>query len=384
MAEIWVRTRWKKFLLNALDLGARVARKTSGGDANRNSPLAAAEVRRILVIELWNIGDVILTLPFLAQLRQIFPKSRVTLLARPHAPEILVGTGLVDDFIIADLGWTEKTNSGNLLGYSWRELFRVVGRLRERRFDLAFQARTHVREHFLVGTSLAKRRIGLAMGSGGGVLTDAILHRTGSHKTDDWLSLLAPFGGAIDCREQRLSLSADERQWATAYLRARGVEPHHTLIGIHPGASVPQKRWPLARFEEVLRSLYESPDVRVISFADPTGYGSSLGEIPGVVNASVSLRQMMALIASCQFLVCNDSGPMHIAAALGVPTVAVFGTGIPKWFSPLGSGHEIVTSEPVLKSPPVDPGEKSIEAVTTALVLDAIARLRVRLSSGLG
>ncbi|MBA3657488.1 MAG: glycosyltransferase family 9 protein, partial [Gemmatimonadaceae bacterium] len=166
--------------------------------------------------------------------------------------------------------------------------------------------------------------------------------------------------------------------------RGRGVEPHHTLIGLHPGASVPKKRWPLARFEEVLRSLFESPDVRIICFTDPTGYGSSLGEMPGVVNASVSLRQMMALLAACQFLVCNDSGPMHIAAALGVPTVAVFGTGIPKWFSPLGSGHEIVTSEPDLESPPVDPREKSIEAVTTAMVLCAIARLRVRLSSDSG
>ncbi|MBA3646822.1 MAG: glycosyltransferase family 9 protein, partial [Gemmatimonadaceae bacterium] len=259
MAEIWVRTRWKKFLLNALDLGARFARQFSGGDADRNGPLAAADVRRILVIELWNIGDIILTLPFLAQLRRIFPEARVTLLARPHAREILEGTGLVDDFIVADLGWTEKTISGNALGYSWRELFRVVGRLRERRFDLAFQARTHVREHFLLGTSLAKRRVGLAMGSDGGVLTDAIHHLTGSHKTDDWLSLLAPFGGAIDCGDQRLSLSAVEREWATEYLRGRGVEPHHTLIGLHPGASVPKKRWPLARFEEVLRSLFESP-----------------------------------------------------------------------------------------------------------------------------
>lgn len=117
------------------------------GLAARSAPPTAVEngdVRQILVVELWNIGDVVLVLPFLAQLRAIFPGAAITLLARPHARVILEGTGLIDKFI-DDATPADNWLSLNPMLGGWRDLWRLRKRLREERFQLAFQCRLHAR-----------------------------------------------------------------------------------------------------------------------------------------------------------------------------------------------------------------------------------------------
>src|SRR6266478_10184006 len=91
MAQTWIPSLRKRLMLGALDLFARMTRPR--GDARPPN----ASIQRILVIELWNIGDVVLAMPFLTQLRVLFPQAKVTMLAQPHARTILAGTGLVDD-----------------------------------------------------------------------------------------------------------------------------------------------------------------------------------------------------------------------------------------------------------------------------------------------
>lgn len=340
------------------------------------------QVSRILVIELWNIGDVILAMPFLARLRQIFPEASVTLLSRQFASDVLAGTGLVDDFIAADLAWAPADRVrlprrvGRLLG--------AARALRRRKFDLAFSSRPHVRERVLMVLASADRRVGIAIGKADGLLTDPIpANRSRGHKSNDWLKLLTPFGGgpARDC--PRLCVSEAERLWATEYLRSRGVDPKDHLIGIHPGASLAAKLWPMERFRDVASAMATRPGVRVLAFAEPSGYGSNLFDIPGVVGARVDLRQLIALIERCTLLICNDSGPMHIAGALGVPTVAMFGSGIDEWFAPLGEGHEILRA-------PSDTGAtrdslgvavRSPDGIATSEVIDAVGRILLTLGA---
>jgi ADP-heptose:LPS heptosyltransferase len=322
--------------LNAIAGGAR--RNTSASDTNN------ASVRRILVVELWNIGDVVLLMPFLAQLRALYPQASVILLARPHARVVLDGTDLIDEYIDDDSP-ADNWLSLNPLEGGWRELWNLRRRLRELDFDLAFQCRLHVREHVILALSGARRRIGYAFGEGDRMLTDAIPvddpHR---NKVDDWLHLLSAVGGPVATESPTLHVSESERAQAAALFARNGIEPGDAVIGIHPGASLPEKRWPLDRFAEVARDLVARSDTRVVVFADPAGYGASLDEIDGVVLARTGLRELIALIERCTLLVCNDSGPMHLAGGLGVPTVAVFGAGIARWFAPLGTGHELVST----------------------------------------
>ena len=115
--------------LNAIARVTPLGRRAAGPLKSRQ------EIRRILVMEPKNIGDVVLTLPFLTRLREIFPQARTTMLANPFARTLLDGTGLVDEFIDASLGWTEEATRYNPLAYNWRELWRLRRELPDRQFD---------------------------------------------------------------------------------------------------------------------------------------------------------------------------------------------------------------------------------------------------------
>lgn len=350
-------------LRHALLAGLNLAAGTSG----KPTAVGNHDVRRILVVELWNIGDVVLLLPFLTQLRELFPDASVTLLARPHAKVLLEGTGLVDEFL-DDAAPADNWLSLNPLLGGWRDLWVLRRQLRSRHLDLAFQCRLHVREHVILAMSGAKRRIGYAFGEGDRMLTDALEvgdpHR---HKVEDWLRLLSVFGITADDAFTKLAVSADESAVAAELLRLRGVSAGDVVIGIHPGASLREKRWPIERFAEVAAELASRPGVQVVAFADPAGVGAELHDVPGVIGVNTSLRELMALIERCTLLVCNDSGPMHIAGGLGVQTVAVFGSGVARWFAPLGDRHELVSSGSAQLA-------GGIDTVTTASVMQAVER----------
>ena len=332
------------------------------------------------MVELWNIGDVILTMPFLGQLRAIFPDAETSLLGRPHAAEILAGTGLVDHFIEADLTWKKENQRFNPFAYDWGELRRVVGVLRKQKFDVAFQCRPHIREYVLLALSGAGRRVGWQRRGWDRTLTDPIsLADSDLQKKDAWLRLLEPFGGPKAIEMPRLHVSRDEQAWAENFLvKGGGGGSSSMLVAIHPGASIAEKRWPLERFKDVAVDLVRRTGIRVLTFAEPGGYGYSLGQVEGVIPARMGLRQMVALLERCALLICNDSGPMHIAAALGVPTVAVFGSGIDRSFAPLGHKHESVTADPHTRSVSEEAVTPSpyddVSEVSTSRVLEATER----------
>ena len=165
-----------------------------------------------------------------------------------------------------------------------------------------------------------------------------------------------------------------ERDWAENYLASNGVHEGDVVVGVHPGASLVQKRWPIERFAEVVQALNKCPGVRTLVFVEPTGHGAILSEGHDVITAKVGLREMIALIDRCELLVCNDSGPMHIAGALGVPVVAVFLSGINRWFSPLGEDHELVSGE-LPGSSDVGYHTARIDEIPSSRVIEATMRL---------
>jgi heptosyltransferase-2 len=378
MPQSRVPTLRQRFTHAALNMFAGVAYRAPHPVA---SPTGQNEsVARILVLELWNIGDVILAMPFLAQLRGLFPRAKISLVSRPFAAELLAGTGLVDEFIAADLTWVSGAHL-RLAGKTI-DLWRLSRRLRHQQFDIAFSSRLHVGEHLLLALSGAKRRVGFALGERDAALTDAVAPAEAQQqKVDDWLRLLGPFGGALSVLLPRLRVGDAERQWASGYLTSRGIGKDELLVGIHPGAGLAEKRWPLERFREVATATAGQPGVRVLVFAEPSGYGSELFTIPRVVGAQVGLRELMALVAQCSLLVCNDSGPMHIAGALGVPTVAMFGAGIEEWFAPLGEGHEVLRPDQDEQlADQTSPGAiRAPRGIRSSRVLDAVGRAVQRL-----
>ena len=349
MAQTWPVSRTRRAALRIVDLLGRAA---FAPFRQRRRKLDPAQVQRILVIEPWNIGDVVLATPLLAELRVRFPRARISLLAKSYARELLDGSGLVDELIDCDLPWTAQKNKYRFTPPVLREMRDLVVSLRERRFDVVLDARMDIRANVLAALSGARHRVGYDIGGGGWLLTETLPSISDStHRIDDWLSLLplldadasSPKGVSERTRQPKLIVGEAERAAARTRLEAMtgGAGP---TIGYHPGGSHPGKRWPVQHFSELAKELSRTIGGRHVVFRGPED------ETPGgwpdeVTIVRPSLRELMALMTQCDVIVCNDSGPMHIADALGVPVVAIFEVGNPKWFGPSGTRATVVAGE---------------------------------------
>jgi lipopolysaccharide heptosyltransferase II len=314
----------------------------------RRSTKQPSLVRRILVVEPWNIGDVVLATPLLSQLRARFPQATISILAKSYAREILQGSGLIDEVIVCDLPWTAQKDKYRFTPAVLEQMRELVWSLRNRHFDIVLDARMDIRSNMLTALSGAHRRLGYDIGGGGWLLTDSLpSDRDETHKIDDWLALLQLVdrdGSPLNVSRMapRLFVEDAERVTAAKVLgKEHGTRP---VIGYHPGGSHPGKRWPRQRFEQLIGELARAVGGQHVVFLGPEDEGSdSWPEAVTVLRPS--LRDLMALISQCDAFICNDSGPMHIADALDVPTVAIFEVGNPKWFGPSGSRSKVILGE---------------------------------------
>jgi heptosyltransferase II len=345
----------------------------AAGVIPRDDRIDGTAARSLLVVETWNIGDVVLALPFLAELRSLFPGAWITFLGRPHAAQVLRGCALVDEVITVDLPWT-AAKTYDLRAYDFARMKTTFRELRSRRFDVGFESRMDPRGKLILALCGARRRVGLAYGGANWLLTDAVpVGNVRRHKNDDWMDLLRPFGGPVGAESPGLAISDEEARQVGNWLRASGVEPGERIVAVHPGASSQSKRWPVERFVEVARAVAARPGVRVVGIRDPSGAGSELAVVPGIVMASLDLRQLMALLARCELLVCNDSGPMHLAAGLGTRVVGIFHLHAAREFAPLGESHDVLRPVDGVDGPVPPPADRLL-SISVARVLAAVEK----------
>ncbi len=344
MARTWPVTRSKAIALAAFDAIARpVASVLPRSKSNSTGP-----IRNILVVEIWHLGDVVLATPLLQNLRRLFPHARICLLAKEHARDLLRHSDLVDEVITYDFPWTASRDKYKPARYHRNGMSALIGRLRAEQFDVTLDCRMDLRSNVLTRATMAPRRIGYDFGGGGFLLTDALPPSpVTQHKVEDWLGLLAPLlpqdgDQAPRDSQPRLTVTHDERNEAATAMRSYGIVEGDFVVGIHPGGSHDAKRWATDNFEMVGRSLAANHGAKLVVFIDPTGTGSDMEVGHDAAFVRTSIREMMALLTCCSVLLCNDSGPMHIAAALEVPVVAVFTTGNPDWYGPRGLAHQVV------------------------------------------
>jgi heptosyltransferase II len=300
---------------------------------------AADEPNSILVVEYWNLGDLAILFPFLRNLRRAFPRARISLLVNTGLESFLEGQGLVDEFIPVRVPWAQhfsRWKKYNPFSKYWISFFRDLRLLRKRRFDWVISGRMDLRDNFLMWLTGAPRRIGYGLGGGGFLLTDRVApDLTRPHRADVWLHLLDSLGVPPDRDLGEFRLSATERKSAESILRERGIPLGAYLVGIHSGARVALRKWGDDRFAEVAQEILKRADVHVLWFSDP-GNPSDVLVMERCHPVSLGFQSFLALLSLCRLLVCNDSGPMHVANLLGVPVVAVFGPQLPEWFGPRG------------------------------------------------
>jgi heptosyltransferase-2 len=284
-------------------------------------------VRKILIRAVNWVGDAVMTTPAVCAVRESFPAAEITLLANPLVAQLFSPHDAVDRVMTFD-------RNGRHRGIAGR--FRLAAELRKQRFDMAIILPNSFDSAVVPFLAGIPARLGKSSDGRGLLLTGRYHPRTTvhcDHEVSYYLDLVRSFGITGPVTAPHLTITAQEDREAAARLAEHGIQADEFLIGINPGAAYGSaKRWYPDRFAETARQLAATWSARVVLFGGP-GETDLAADIEHLLDGSclnlagtTSLRQLMALIKRCNFFVSNDSGPMHIAAALNVPLVAIFGS----------------------------------------------------------
>ena len=327
-------------------------------------PFDPSQVRSALVVHPLEIGDMVMLTPFLRALRRLLPSTRITLVVMPDVLPLVALCPHVDAVVPYDQKMRPAWRPLRLPGRAWgtaRRLARDGGP-----FDLALMPRyleDNCYAAFLAYWSGARWRIGYSekfsdrkrrLNRGfDRLLTHALDAPPLQHDVLSSLDLIRFLGGAVE--DDALELWWDEADEAAAQslLRDAGVSGG-LLVALCPtGGHSALKQWPVENFTHLGRWL-QSQGARVVLVGGPgdAALGAVLeqalgGDAPPPINATgrTTLRGLAALLAQCSCFVGNDAGPMHMAAAVGTPTVALFGSSCRQRFGPWGPGHVALSRE---------------------------------------
>ena len=279
-------------------------------------------VQKILVIKLDQIGDVVCSLPVFPILRRQFPNAKISALVGKEGEAILNRNPFVDEVITFRANWFARNSWFNPL-----EFARVLFTLKKKGFDLGFDLRGDLRNILLMTLAGVRYRVGYEIAGGGGLLHDMRPYDTRLHQVELNVRLVSnQVIGKTDLKPE-IYLSEAERSQALRELRNHGAKEGGRLIAIHAEAGYPSKEWEEEKFEAFIKSLLSEPQNTILIFGISKArrlaeYFSNSDRVINLVS-TLTLRQMIAMLSLCHLFIGNDSGPSHIAQALGIPVVVI-------------------------------------------------------------
>lgn len=285
--------------------------------------MAAARWDNVLVLQTSFIGDTVLTLPLLGEIKRRYPRARLSLFCSPQGKELAESCVAIDEIIVDDKKGDHRGLSG---------LWRQALRLRTKAFSLALTPHKSLRSALILYLARIPCRVGFRQ-SKGWFLFNRLVHRPAErHDVERNLSLLNAFGIATEkCEHSFTMLGARASQTsAVEELVSLKNGGKRLLIGVNPGSIWATKRWDAEGFAQVIKLLKARWDCEVIIMGGP----GDIQLAASIRQASQSnclnyagmftLRELPQALGVCDVFITNDSGPMHIAVALKVPTVALF------------------------------------------------------------
>jgi predicted lipopolysaccharide heptosyltransferase III len=293
--------------------------------------------RNILAIKLRYLGDVLLATPTLQALKAAFPAARLTVLVNRGTDDILRANSDVDEIIALDRGSIVQQG-------------RFVWEIRRRRFDTVVDLTDGDRAAFLTWTSGAGVRIGFNAEDRwtGRCYTTVVRGKPGAHRIDRDLAVLAPLGVAAGERLPRLWLTAEDDARAQRLVEQLDIPRDRPWVVIQPGARYWFKAWPVERFAELADRLNDTLGCQVLVGGSPqeesltqSVVGLAKSRLLSIAGRS-DVRTLAALLKRSALFVGNDTGAMHIAAAVGTPVVGLFGPSNPAEWGPRGSRADVI------------------------------------------
>ena len=305
-------------------------------------------VQQILVRGPNWLGDAVMCEPALRGLRRLFPQASITLLVKPAVAGLFQSHPAIDRVFLYD----DKGRHAGLAG-KWR----LAADLRREAFDLAVLFQNAFEAALLTALAGIRRRYGYATDGRSLLLSDPVAppnRRSPVHQVEYYWNLLKPLGLTGDPVAPELFVSTEEERRMAERLAQTGITAEDVVIGVNPGSTYGgAKRWLPDRFAESAQRLCVSlsasgrrPAVMLIGARGEEALGrdiaSRLSVRTAVLSGATTIRELMAAIKRCHVLLTNDTGPMHIAAAFGVPVVAIFGPTDWRTTSPFGAAHALL------------------------------------------
>jgi heptosyltransferase-2 len=317
--------------------------------------------------------------PILADLRHHFKKSTITAMCQQNVAPLLKEDPHIDEIFSFSRpsGWIHR-----------RSHHAIIDPIRRGDYDLGVLLTNSLSSAWWFYRGHVKERIGFKDPLRSLLLTRAIPYpknKENQHLTKTYKALLEPLGIPLSNTLPQLFVTQEEIDWAKAFLKRMGIDVEQDLlIGVNPGAAYGSaKCWLPDRFVAFAKKMLENPKVKIVFFGDPKGaplVSSITEQLPKQVvdlAGKTTIRELMALIRCCRAILTNDSGPMHIAAALGTPLLALFGSTSHVKTGPLPQGkviHKDVECSPCYKRTcPID--FRCMTRIETQEVVQAMQRI---------
>jgi ADP-heptose:LPS heptosyltransferase len=278
---------------------------------------------KILLIRLDRLGDFITSLPVIDNLTEAYPEARIYVLVKPYLQELALTIKNIDTVIV------------------YQNFFKTTRRLRRQHFDLAIDLLYDykLKTAMLAFLSAASTRLGFAWGYRELLFSDFVAPRTfrGKSLVSMNLALIEKIG--VPVRVHVPAMHVEKKAF-----------PSRTIIAIHPGGYYPSQRWDRDNFASLAKKLLQRYDCDILVIGTVKEQ-SLVRQIVSQVNDERAravfprMQELAALLSDCACLICNNSGPLHLAAALGVATVSTMGPTIPEMWWPQGNNQIVIRKD---------------------------------------
>jgi heptosyltransferase-2 len=304
------------------------------------------KIEKILIIKLCCVGDILFTTPAIRALRRGLPKAYLAYLVGSWSKDIIENNPHLDEIFIYDV----PSHTSSWFQGSARTLD-CLRKLRRKRFDTALIFHRTSSSNFFTLMSGIPRRVGFDYANKGRWLTQKVKFDTNKHEVDRNLDIVFSLGLETAGMATEMIVKPDEDHQTISMLQAYGVNTTDRVVSIlpgggkNPGAFMPTKRWQPEKFARLADILIQKYKVKVI-LVGGTGDEEVVKEVISAMENKVinlvsrtTFKQLAAVLKRCQLFIGGDSGPLHIAAAVGTPTIGIFGPSDPKLVAPRGDNH---------------------------------------------
>ncbi len=305
------------------------------GFFNRKKQIEGMEFGKILVVQLWGIGETILTLPAIEALRKKYPKAEINVLATSRNKDVFFKNGNLDKIV------EMKVNPFSVFAF-------IICNMK--RYDLAVDMEEYLNVSAIISYFAGKYSVGYSHDSRAKLYSKKVKYDDQQHVVQTFLDLVRALDAEYDAEKlPRLNFKDSDKKLVEKFLNENKIKSKDFIVCVAPGAaeSAKSRMWPFESYAELCDELVDRHKAKIIFVGNGneneliTSIQDKMENKSSTINSAgkITLNQLFCLISKSKLFVGNDAGPMHIAAAQQVKTLGLFGPNLPLRFGPYGKGN---------------------------------------------